>query len=388
MTTCRSSSILGHMTGRTAISAFAATLVIAATPAAAFAQDAPAEPAVDLAVAAQTGTTEQPAPGTTTPTDGTARRVPARRAAPRRAAPRRVTRRAAAARLGVRFVSGVYRVDGKTLTVPGRVVHISGRIAPYVRGQKVRVRIWNGSRLAKQVTVDPKPTKTKKTATFRAKFTAGRVAAIKVFAVKESTAAQAAAESKGAEVTVVAPVAGFGTNSPFVALMQQKLAKHGYVVPRNGVYDAATGDAVEAFRKMIRSERLKTLDSKTVDALLRGQGAFKIRYPDHGRHVEADLSRQVLALIDDGKVQRIYTTSSGASVTPTVLGNYRFYWKQPGVNNRGMVHSSYFIRGYAIHGYPSVPTYPASHGCLRVPIRDALSIYNWVQLGDQIDVYY
>ena len=41
-----------------------------------------------------------------------------------------------------------------------------------------------------------------------------------------------------------------------------------------------------------------------------------------------------------------------------------------------MVHSSYFIRGYAIHGYPSVPNYPASHGCLRVPIPNALQIFN------------
>ena len=36
-----------------------------------------------------------------------------------------------------------------------------------------------------------------------------------------------------------------------------------------------------------------------------------------------------------------------------------------------MVDSNYFIRGYAIHGYAEVPTYAASHGCLRVPIPDA-----------------
>jgi lipoprotein-anchoring transpeptidase ErfK/SrfK len=375
------------MTGRTAISAFAATLAIAATPAAAFAQDAPAEPAaVDPAVAAAAAPragTEQAERGTTTP--------PAARAQPRpgtRAQPRRAVVRRARARIGASFESGVYRVGSATLTVPGRVVHITGRIVPYVPKQKVRVRVWLGDRLAKQVTVTPKPTKTKQTATFRAKFTAGKLGDVRVFAVHEGTPEQAAAQSKAAAVDVVAPMAGFGTNSPFVALLQQKLAKLGYAVPRTGVYDAGTGDAVEAYRKVLGSARLKTLDGAVVDKLLRGQGGFKVRYPDHGRHVEANLSQQVLALIENGRVLRAYTTSSGASVTPTVLGNYRFYWKQPGVNNRGMVHSSYFIRGYAIHGYPSVPTYPASHGCLRVPIRVALDIYNWVQLGDQIDVYY
>ena len=40
-----------------------------------------------------------------------------------------------------------------------------------------------------------------------------------------------------------------------------------------------------------------------------------------------------------------------------------------------MVDSNYFIRGYAIHGYAEVPTYAASHGCLRVPIPDAPAIY-------------
>ena len=47
-----------------------------------------------------------------------------------------------------------------------------------------------------------------------------------------------------------------------------------------------------------------------------------------------------------------------------------------------MVHSSYFIGGYAIHGYVDVPPYAASHGCLRVPIPSAWSIYAWVRMGD------
>jgi lipoprotein-anchoring transpeptidase ErfK/SrfK len=53
-----------------------------------------------------------------------------------------------------------------------------------------------------------------------------------------------------------------------------------------------------------------------------------------------------------------------------------------------MVDSSYFIRGYAIHGYESVPTYPASHGCFRVTVPDARFIYDWVRIGTPVDSYY
>ena len=52
-----------------------------------------------------------------------------------------------------------------------------------------------------------------------------------------------------------------------------------------------------------------------------------------------------------------------------------------------MVHSNYFIGGYAIHGYTSVPTYPASHGCIRVPIPNALQIDRQIDLGQTIFVY-
>ena len=51
------------------------------------------------------------------------------------------------------------------------------------------------------------------------------------------------------------------------------------------------------------------------------------------------------------------------------------------------MESSYFISGYAIHGYHEVPTYAASHGCLRVPIPNAPEIYRWVGEGTPVDVY-
>ncbi|ADB54294.1 L,D-transpeptidase family protein [Conexibacter woesei] len=375
------------MTGRTAVSALAATLALAATPAVASAQDAPVEPVVPAATTA-TVPADPAAVAAAPRSDADAPPEPKAKGEPQPGDRRRAAAPQAGGRIGVWLDGEVYRLGRETVTVPGKDVEIGGRIVPYVPNQKVTIRVWNGSRLAKQVTVTPKPSKTKQTATFSARFTAGKPGEFRVFATHARTPEQRELASKAAAVDVVAPVAGFGTRSAFVGILQQKLAKLGYAVPRNGVYDGGTGRAIEAYRKVNGMSRLQTLDAAVVDKLLRGVGGFKVRYPQHGRHVEAHLGQQVLALIENGKVYRAYTTSSGASVTPTVLGNFRFYWKQPGVNNREMVHSSYFIRGYAIHGYKSVPTYPASHGCLRIPIPDALFVYNWVRLGDQIDVYY
>lgn len=289
-------------------------------------------------------------------------------------------------RIGLQL-SGAHEVGSKRLAVTSSEIGIDGRIVPYVAGERVSVRIWRGHKLIKQVTVTPKPTRTKKTAVFHATFTPEQPGDVQVFAVHEKSEAQRELVKRIA-LSVVTPSAGPGTRSPFVSLLQQRLAATGYAVSRSGVYDPATERAVLAFRKVNGMARVTTLDPAIVDRLMRGAGGFRVRFPSHGRHVEAHLGQQVLALIDKGKVVRAYHTSSGAPSTPTVLGSFRFYSKTIGTNAKGMVDSNYFIRGYAIHGYVDVPTYNASHGCLRVPIPDARAIYDWVRIGDGIDVYY
>jgi len=301
-------------------------------------------------------------------------------AAPKTSKPR------ATGRIGLQL-TGSWSVNGRQLAVSGRPVQIEGRIVPYVAGQSVSVRIWRGHKLLKAVSVTPRPTRTKQTATFSVRFQPERPGEVQVFALHERTAEQRRLLAK-TPLSIVTPSAGPGTRSPFVALLQQRLAAIGYATPQTGAYDAATERAVLAFRKVNGMPRITTLTPFVVDRVLRGAGGFKVRYPQHGRHVEAHLGWQVLALIDRGRVVRAYTTSSGKPSTPTVLGSFRFYMREPGTNSHGMVDSTYFIRGYAIHGYYDVPAYAASHGCLRVPIPDAFAIYAWVHLGDQIDVYY
>jgi hypothetical protein len=172
-----------------------------------------------------------------------------------------------------------------------------------------------------------------------------------------------------------------------VAIFNRHLRKLAFATPGGRTFSEATGRAVLAYRKANGMDRTELATTGIVKRVLRGKGRVKLRHPGAGRHVEGDIGRQILILADDGKPVEVYHTSSGASATPTILGRYRFYSKTPGFNSKGMYYSSYFIRGYAIHGYKSVPTYPASHGCLRIPIPDAIHVYTWVDIGMPIYTY-
>jgi lipoprotein-anchoring transpeptidase ErfK/SrfK len=118
-----------------------------------------------------------------------------------------------------------------------------------------------------------------------------------------------------------------------------------------------------------------------------GKGGFRLKRPGAGRHVEVDISRQVMVLAANGKAQHIFHVSTGAPSTPSDRGSYRFYRRQAGYNSIGMYYSVYYNRGEAIHGYKSVPAYPASHGCIRNPIPNSRFIYDWVRIGMPIFVY-
>lgn len=145
--------------------------------------------------------------------------------------------------------------------------------------------------------------------------------------------------------------------------------------------------AILAFRKTNGMGRSDNYRSAIFRKLLHGKGAFKLRYPKAGKHVEVDLSRQVMVLAKNRRPVGTFHISSGSPATPTVRGKFRFYSKQPGYNAKGMYYSVYFYGGYATHGYDPVPTYPASHGCVRNPIPNAHWIYNWIDIGDPIWVY-
>lgn len=258
---------------------------------------------------------------------------------------------------------------------------------PWVEGTVATVRFYRNGKRIKKVDVPLTVSGTGQSGMAVVPFTSGKPGRITVQATHLAAPGLPQLKAKQVRVRILPLQALPGARGPIVRLLQQKLSAKGYVVGQRGFYDARTARAVLAFRKVTGMARTTIASSDVFKRLLAGGGTFRVRHPEHGRHVEADLSRQVLALIDGGKVQRIYPFSSGKPSTPTVRGSFRVYSKTPGTNQKGMVYSSYFIRGYAIHGYYSVPVFAASHGCLRVPIPDAVPIYNWLRIGNVVDVY-
>jgi L,D-transpeptidase-like protein len=274
----------------------------------------------------------------------------------------------------------------KPFGIIGRPMRVRARLSQYVPGQVIVFRAYrDGHRvLNKLAAVKPKGRRGVATAAFKTRrpgrvtFTAGHLA----------TPQLPRLHAKPLRLHVHTWKVTFGSKGAVVDLVQRKLGKLHYRVFTSGTFDAATGRALLAYRKVNGRSRQEYLGRAVLGRLIREKGAFRAKYPGHGRHVEADLSRQVLALVNPkGHVFETLPISSGKPSTPTVLGSYRFYRKDLGVNSEGMVDSNYFIRGYAVHGYASVPTYPASHGCLRLAIADAYHIYSWIRLGQRIDVY-
>ncbi len=283
-------------------------------------------------------------------------------------------------------LGNTYKKHGRSYVLPRQRVTVDGTVNADLDGQTVTLLIKKHGRTAKSAKV--KLTARGGKSSFDTVFAAGKKG--KYVVELELTAEQAALASAGSgrSVTIVKTGIHHGSSGVAVKVFQSKLAALHYVVPRNGHFDAATGRAFMAYRKVTGLKRVEAAGSSVARKLAAGKGAFHLRYPKAGRHVEVSIKKQVMVFSDNGKVQRIYHVSTGKPSTPTVRGTFHVYSKDPGTNAKGMVKSNYFIRGYAIHGYAEVPPYNASHGCVRVPVPNAASIYGWVHIGTRVDVYY
>ncbi len=222
---------------------------------------------------------------------------------------------------------------------------------------------------------------------FAARFRVRRRGTLRAVVAHAATPQQAAFSAASKRLIVARFAAGPGSRGVKVRLLQRGLRRLGFAVPVGGSYGGGTARAVLAYRKTNNMRRTVGASSKIFSRVFRRRGAFRARHPRAGYHVEFDWSRQVLAFLRGRRPVAVYHSSSGTASTPTVFGRFRFYRKQRGTNSKGMVHSNYFIGGYAIHGYKSVPTYPASHGCLRVPIPNARAIDGRIRIGQTIFVY-
>jgi hypothetical protein len=264
-------------------------------------------------------------------------------------------------------------------------VRVLGTVRPFAAGKQVTVTLYRGDRSIKKQVVG----------VTRGEGDAGHFELRSPVLVEPGhyvAAAQLAgdprANARSHKFKIKYPSLHHGSKGKDVRVFNGLLDRQGYVPSNGRRYTSRTGRAVLAYRKVHGMARITRATSGIYKKLASGRGAYKLKYPGAGKHAEVSIGRQILVLADNGKAQRTYPVSTGKSSTPTVRGHFRFYRRQPGFNGVGMYYSVYFHGGYAVHGYHDVPArYPASHGCVRAPIPDAQSIYNWVSIGMSIYVY-
>jgi len=180
-------------------------------------------------------------------------------------------------------------------------------------------------------------------------------------------------------------------HQPVTIDFQRQLVDLGFMAPSGltGTVDAQTSTAVLGFQKWSGLERDGTLGVATIVALQRAARPEPARRAP-GRRIEIQLRRQLALLIDANRVVRAVHISSGAGgKTPT--GSFRIYrkerysWSVP--FKVWLPWASYFTGGVALHEFGSVPTYAASHGCVRVNHYDAQMLFGFAETGTPVDVF-
>ena len=175
-----------------------------------------------------------------------------------------------------------------------------------------------------------------------------------------------------------------GSRGPAVRALKQRLWQLGYALPSvDAGFGYRTYEAVVAFQKVHRLARTGRVGARFWRALwVTNRPRPRVR---RGDYIEVDKSRQVLMEVLGGKVVRVVHVSTGATGN-TPVGTWHVYREVYGWD-WVLYHPMYFLRGFAIHGYPSVPTWPASHGCVRVPLWIASSLREHWGRGAIVRVY-
>jgi hypothetical protein len=182
---------------------------------------------------------------------------------------------------------------------------------------------------------------------------------------------------------------------------EQWLADLGFWTgPIDGVWDGASRHALIAFQKIQAAKPTGRLTRAEWNALSVAAPPRPRQAP--GPHLEVDIARQVLFLVDAaGKAGNILPISSGSGKTfhengypetraITPCGRLEVYTKISGWKSSplGEMHNPmYIVGGIAIHGSEDMRTYPASHGCIRIPMFASHRLPKMVPTGTPVYVY-
>ena len=182
----------------------------------------------------------------------------------------------------------------------------------------------------------------------------------------------------------------YGARGPAVAELAAQLRRLHYAAPASAVFDGRLLDAVYAFQKVQGLPRTGTVEPGFWRRLSTPYTPIP-RYARPSDHLEVNKGRQVLYVVRGSRVALIVPVSTaGIAGTYTPVGRFAIYRKVGGFDPSplGTLYDPmYFTGGYAIHGNPSVPPYPASHGCIRVPMWLAGHLYATNPYGETVYVY-
>jgi N-acetylmuramoyl-L-alanine amidase len=192
-------------------------------------------------------------------------------------------------------------------------------------------------------------------------------------------------------VTAAATPISYGAAGPDVRALLGRLKELRYHVPaEHDVFGPEALDAVLAFQKAEGLIRDGAVGEEVWAALGRARPP-RPRFRKPALHIEVDKTRQILMVARDGKVESVVSVSTGATGN-TPEGAFRIRWKSPATTTwlgPAILYRTMTFVGneYAIHGFPSVPAYPASHGCVRVPMWLADWLYRRSPVGERVFVY-
>jgi L,D-transpeptidase catalytic domain len=261
-------------------------------------------------------------------------------------------------------------------------VVVRGTVGPARPGSSVVVELIKDGRA-----VDTRPVMMGSAGGFRARFTIPKPGTYRAKASFSAPDLLRGGARTHADATAL-PHLSSGSSGVFVRLLETRLVDLHYrlVGTRGGRYDFRTADAVVAFHKVQRMERSDAVSEATWRRL-----ADPIR--PHARrdwqgfHFEVDQTKQVLYTVEDGDVTNVLHVSTGAGGL-TRDGSFRVWAKTAGFSPNHLYYPSYFDGYRALHGWTEIPTYAASHGCVRIPYWNAQWVYGLADYGTPVVIYH
>jgi hypothetical protein len=275
---------------------------------------------------------------------------------------------------GIRVHLGAVRLFDSVL--------VTGSVRPDARGIRVDVSLIHAGDV-----VGTRHPITGSAGNFRTRLPIAEPGSYRVRARAAGGGADLGADVDGPRSTPL-PTLRIGSHGVFVGLLEHRLvALHYRLTGIDRAFDYRTADAVIAFRKVQRMQRTTVVDA-TVWRRLADPVVPHPRIKTNGFHIEVDQTRQVLYTVDGGSVTNVLHVSTGKPSTPTPDGSFFVNRKIAGYSAHLLYYPSYFDGNRAIHGWPDVPNYAASHGCVRVPYWNAQWIFGLAQIGTRVLLYH